>query len=396
MRRIVIYSLLLIGGMGLSQFAFVDACRDVISTLTMILLAYIMIEVGMEFDIDKARLGGYAVDYGIAMVAAAIPWISAALYFWWFFSLGFKEALLVGRFASPTSAGILFTMLAAAGLAGTWLYKKARVLAIFDDLDTVLLMIPLKMMLVGFAPRLLLLVVAVFLLLAAAYFCIHWLRIPTSNGWVAVYAVLVWVATFAFDYVTDLHIEVLVPAFALGCIIKSDHLHGSAEYSAVEEGVSGHDPRWQTLLDWGIKGGFMLLAGAALPPLQVGGMGFAAIIVHVILVTVLSNIGKCAPVLAYKHEATLRERWALSVGMFPRGEVGIGVLLVSLEIFRQQNLLGLPGVQESMTIGGLSLALNLALTGFFIMGVMRLLEHDKKGARQIERVKKSRGEKTNF
>lgn len=122
----------------------------------------------------------------------------------------------------------------------------------------------------------------------------------------------------------------------------------------------------------------MLLAGAALPPLQLGGMGFGAIIVHVIMLTLLSNIGKCAPLLAYKNEATLRERLALSVGMFPRGEVGIGVLLVSLEIFRQQNLLGLPGAQESMTIGGLSLALNLALTGFFIMGVIRLLEHDKR------------------
>ena len=146
----------------------------------MIFLAYIMIEVGMEFDIDKSRLGSYAVDYGIAMGAAAVPWLCAALYFWWFFSLGFKESLLVGLFASPTSAGILFTMLAAAGLAATWVYKKARVLAIFDDLDTVLLMIPLKMMLIGFEPKLLILIFAVFLFLAAAYFCIHWLPVPTS------------------------------------------------------------------------------------------------------------------------------------------------------------------------------------------------------------------------
>jgi len=163
MRRVIIYSLLLVGGMGLSQLAFVQLFSAAIATLTMIFLAYIMIEVGMEFDIDKSRLSSYAVDYGIAMGAAAVPWLCAALYFWWFFSLGFKESLLVGRFASPTSAGILFTMLAAAGLAATWVYKKARVLAIFDDLDTVLLMIPLKMMLIGFEPRLLILILAVFL-----------------------------------------------------------------------------------------------------------------------------------------------------------------------------------------------------------------------------------------
>jgi hypothetical protein len=49
------------------------------------------------------------------------------------------------------------------------------------------------------------------------------------------------------------------------------------------------------------------------------------------------------------------------------------VLLVSLEIFRQQNLLGAAAVQQSMAVGALSLALNLALTGIFIVMVIRLL-----------------------
>jgi Kef-type K+ transport system membrane component KefB len=377
MRRVIIYSLLLVGGMGLSQLAFVQLFSAVIATLTMIFLAYIMIEVGMEFDIDKSRLSSYAVDYGIAMGAAAVPWLCAALYFWWFFSLGFKESLLVGRFASPTSAGILFTMLAAAGLAATWVYKKARVLAIFDDLDTVLLMIPLKMMLIGFEPKLLILVFAVFLFLAAAYFCIHWLLVPTSNAWIAIYALLVWGVTYAFDYVTDLHLEVLVPAFALGCVIKSDHLHGSAEYAAASHATSAHEPAWQGFVDWGIKGGFMLLAGMALPPIQLGGLGLVAVVAHVILITIASNIGKCLPMAAYTSEATARERLALSVALFPRGEVGIGVLLVSLEIFRQQNLLDSPAVQQSMTIGALSLVLNLALTGLFITMVIHFLARNQ-------------------
>jgi Kef-type K+ transport system membrane component KefB len=373
MRRVIIYSLLLVAGMGLSQLAFIQSFSPAITTLTMIFLAYIMIEVGMEFDIDKSRLSAYTVDYGIAMGAAALPWLCAAIYFWWCFGLGFREALLVGRFSSPTSAGILFTMLAAAGLAATWVYKKARVLAIFDDLDTVLLMIPLKMMLVGFAPRLLILVLAVILFLAAAYFCIHWLSIPTSNGWITIYALLVWSVTYAFDYATDLHLEVLVPAFALGCVIKSDHLHGSAEYAGSRTRSAADEPVGQTLLDWAIKSGFMLLAGMALPPIQLGGMGIVAVIAHVILITIVSNIGKCVPVAAYRNEATLRERLALSIGMFPRGEVGIGVLLVSLEVFRQQNMLDSAAVQQSMTIGALSLALNLALTGVFIMVVIRLM-----------------------
>jgi hypothetical protein len=60
-----------------------------------------------------------------------------------------KEIFLLSRFAAPTSAGILFTMLIAAGLKHTWVYKKVQVLAIFDDLDTILLMIPLQILMIG-------------------------------------------------------------------------------------------------------------------------------------------------------------------------------------------------------------------------------------------------------
>ena len=48
--------------------------------------------------------------------------------------------------------------------------------------------------------------------------------------------------TYAFDYATDLHVEVLVPAFVLGCVIKSDHLHGSAEYAATGEEARAQEP----------------------------------------------------------------------------------------------------------------------------------------------------------
>ena len=138
MFRVLTYSALLIFGMGLSQLTAVDDFKPKISALTMIFLAYIMIQVGMEFEIEKSQPRKYAIDYLVAMGAAAVPWLTAAGYFSWFFDVGFRETVLIGRFAALMFAGILFTMLAAAGLAATWTYKKARVLAIFDDLDTVL------------------------------------------------------------------------------------------------------------------------------------------------------------------------------------------------------------------------------------------------------------------
>jgi hypothetical protein len=379
MVRVLIYSALLMFGMALSQVPAIDDLKPQLAALTMIFLAYIMIQVGMEFEIDKSQPRKYVVDYLVAMGAAAVPWLTAAAYFWWFFDIGSKEGLLIGRFAAPTSAGILFTMLAAAGLAATWTYKKARVLAIFDDLDTVLLMIPLKMMLLGFTLQLLGLGVVVVALLVAAYYMMHWLRVPTNNFWVTGYAALIWSLCVAFDYVTDLHLEVLLPAFALGCIIKSDHLHGSAEFDPLARGADPYGREWEDVLDRFIKGAFMLLAGMALPPIQLGMMGAGGILIHVLLLTFLMNVGKCVPLAAYGDEATLRERAALSLGMFPRGEVGIGVLLVSLEIFHQTGSLEAPGIRESISVAGLSLALNLCLTGLFILAVIRLLNPTQLG-----------------
>ena len=40
-------------------------------------------------------------------------------------------------------------MLAGVGLRDSWVYKKTHVLAIFDDLDTILLMIPLQIFMIG-------------------------------------------------------------------------------------------------------------------------------------------------------------------------------------------------------------------------------------------------------
>ena len=51
---------------------------------------------------------------------------------------------------------------------------------------------------------------------------------------------------------------------------------------------------------------------------------------HVIIITLISNLGKMFPVLCYRKEVCLKERLALSVAMFPRGEVGAGVLIISL------------------------------------------------------------------
>ena len=93
-----------------------------------ICLAFIMINVGREFEIDKRNVRGYAKDYLVAMFAAAMPWLMIAVYYifvllpqnMWGNGDAWKETLLLSRFAAPTSAGILFSMLAAMQLTRQW------------------------------------------------------------------------------------------------------------------------------------------------------------------------------------------------------------------------------------------------------------------------------------
>merc|ERR1711907_325685 len=99
-----------------------------------------------------------------------------------------KMALLAGRFAAPTSAGILFTMLEAAGMKETWLFQKARILAIFDDLDTLLLMVPLKAIIVGLKWELLIDLFWVALCITVMYKYLHAVDIPSTWWGVASYA----------------------------------------------------------------------------------------------------------------------------------------------------------------------------------------------------------------
>ena len=163
MKKILLFSFFLVVGLVVSQFLpsivgeNYSSVKTISDTFLYVCLAFIMINVGREFEVDKSRWRSYTEDYFIAMATAAFPWIFVALYYmfvllpsiYWGDSDAWRENLLLSRFAAPTSAGILFTMLAAAGLKSSWVYKKVQVLAIFDDLDTILLMIPLQIMMVG-------------------------------------------------------------------------------------------------------------------------------------------------------------------------------------------------------------------------------------------------------
>ena len=385
MRKVLSFSAFLMVGLFVSQYLPVwaggnyDAVKAVSNVLLYVCLGFIMINVGREFEVDKSRWQTYAKDYFIAMATAAMPWFFIAIYYiyvllppeYWNSWEAWKENLLLSRFAAPTSAGILFTMLAAIGLKSSWIYKKIQVLAIFDDLDTILLMIPLQIMMIGLRWQLLVIILIVLLLLS-----LGWKQLGRYNwrqDWKAIllYSIVVFICTQSLYLISkhlygedgSIHIEVLLPAFVLGMVMKHRE----------------HDTPMEQKVSTGISFIFMFLVGVSMPRFlgidfteasagqhSVTGsqemMSWGMITLHVIIVSLLSNVGKLFPVFFYR-DRKFSERLALSIGMFTRGEVGAGVIFIALGY----NLGG-----PALIISVLTIVLNLILTGIFVLWVKRL------------------------
>ena len=399
MKKILLFSFFLVIGLVVSQFlpAMVgenySMVKTISNTLLYVCLAFIMINVGREFEMDKTRWKSYTEDYFIAMATAAFPWIFVALYYmfvllpdiYWSSGEAWKENLLLSRFAAPPSAGILFTMLAAAGLKASWVYKKVQVLAIFDDLDTILLMIPLQIMMVGLRWQL-----GVIILIVMVLLMLGWKKMGTYNmrqDWKAIllYAIVTLAITQGVYLVSkhfygedaSIHIEVLLPAFVLGMIMKHKHIDTKVEHNVATA----------------ISFLFMFLVGVSMPVFfgidfakqsaeaaTITGaqpmMSWPMILLHVLIVSFLSNIGKLFPLFFYRDRRK-RERLALSIGMFTRGEVGAGIIFIALGY----NLGG-----PALMISVLTIVFNLILTGIFVVWVEKLT----RSAYQLEMAEKQR------
>ena len=399
MKKILLFSFFLVIGLVVSQFLpgmvgeNYSMVKTISNTLLYVCLAFIMINVGREFEMDKTRWKSYTEDYFIAMATAAFPWIFVALYYmfvllpdiYWSSGEAWKENLLLSRFAAPTSAGILFTMLAAAGLKASWVYKKVQVLAIFDDLDTILLMIPLQIMMVGLRWQL-----GVIILIVMVLLMLGWKKMGTYNmrqDWKAIllYAIVTLAITQGVYLVSkhfygedaSIHIEVLLPAFVLGMIMKHKHIDTKVEHNVATA----------------ISFLFMFLVGVSMPVFfgidfakqsaeaaTITGaqpmMSWPMILLHVLIVSFLSNIGKLFPLFFYRDRRK-RERLALSIGMFTRGEVGAGIIFIALGY-----TLGGPALMISV----LTIVFNLILTGIFVVWVEKLT----RSAYQLEMAEKQR------
>ena len=383
MKKIILFSVFLLLGLAGSQVfpillgAEIHAhLKPFFDVMLYICLAFIMINVGREFELDKTKWKSYTEDYFIAMATAAVPWLLICGYFILLMPSEYrtdwgawKETLLLSRFAAPTSAGILFTMLAAAGLKKSWVYQKTRVLAIFDDLDTILLMIPLQVLMIGMKWQLGVVVLFVFLCLYLGWTRLnsirmiqHWSAIlGYATTLVFIFQGLYVITKEIFGPDSAIHIEILLPAFVLGMMMKTKEHHTRADENASSVisymfmFLVGLSAPLFVGVDFGATAGNCVIG-------QVGDMTWGEIAGHVLVTTALSNIGKLLPLFFYR-DRSLTERLALSIGMFTRGEVGAGIVFIALGY-------GLGG--PLLAISLLTILTNLILTGFFVVIVKAL------------------------
>jgi Kef-type K+ transport system membrane component KefB len=415
MRKVFLYSFLLTIGLSFS-WLLNGRYQAVAMLLAMFCLSYIMIRIGFGFEVTRAQPQKYFWDYVVSTTTTVLPWLFCTLYFvlvmaptdlvrsrdmWW-------EAAVLGRFAAPTSVGLLFPMLAAAGLSATWLYKKARILAIFDDLETTLLFVPLKFFVLSQNIKLVVLVFVIFGLLWAAWKYVRFLRLPATCPWLLFYSAIVVTITEiirlgskAIDDTLPVQLEVLVISFILGCMLARAPSEDLAAAEAQRSPTRGLESPREERAAMIVSACFMILVGLSLPHSAateskrtredtlmankyVGvspevlaqkehfpGRGMIAL--HVLIITALSNIGKMGPDLCYRKEASRRERLALAIGMFPRGEVGASMLVVSVSY-------GIAG--PALTVAVVSLALNLLCSGFFVLIIKRLITPPQGGLKR--------------
>ena len=314
-----------------------------------------MIQIGSELSFQKEKRREYIADYGIAVLTATIPWLLCTLYFALLFPISSLEALVLSRFASPTSSGLLLPMLCSMSLKESWFYQKARIHTIFDDLDSALFMIPIHIFWIGFHFALLipLLGVGFFLFLAYRYF--HQLNLSAKSSAILCYSFLIWLGVYVLETLFDIPVETLLPAFCLGCMIKRPRK---------EEEFQGQTPGY----DKWIKSLFMFAVGLSLPALHFDELPLGRTLLDVSMLTLCMNLGKCVPLLFYQKQATLRERLALSIATFPRGEIGAGILAISISS-RGNSLVSQVAI--------LTLACNFLLTGLFIFWVKHLVHNPK-------------------
>merc|ERR1712217_40558 len=109
--------------------------------------------------------------------------------------------------------------------------------------------------------------------------------------------------------------------------------------SAIVDGTGSSNHHADQIAQTVVSLVFMVLVGLSMPLLvgpnrekSGGDMPAGEVIGHIIMVSILMVVGKMFPTFCYKDEADIKARFALSLGMCPRGEVGASIIVISIDL----------------------------------------------------------------
>merc|ERR1719389_720730 len=128
---------------------------------------------------------------------------------------------------------------------------------------------------------------------------------------------------------------------------------------------------------------FMFCVGLSTPALTLDGdesVLSADMAGHIAAVTALMIVGKMFPLFCYRDEADWQTRLALCLGMCPRGEVGAGIIVISIEA-------GISGPAIQLAV--VCLVINLVLSGAFVTWTKQLARSSERRVR-LERERQRR------
>merc|ERR1712137_936299 len=399
--KILVYSFLMCLGLAISQYipqAEDDEFGFYVRLPAGIALSYIIVHVGLDFEIVKWRLPTYALDFFVATSAALVPLLvifgylkyvcgSHSLPPHWYVkdALGTSQGLLLSVFSAPTSAGMLISMMEAADLKHTWVFKKASMLAILDDIDSLVFIAFMRILaipgesvdLAHFGP-----VITTVGLLMLAWFNIHKYVIPHSWPWVMAYAIIIGTCLWCVEGLTRSYphnhwifvVAVLIPSFTLGCLTYDPKMETSQSYKHIEielsekfieqqEYIDSHAPCMETFMGCA----FMFFVGLSMPGLgALGHIHVSAVVFHVAMINILMLLGKLLICFFYSDETDRTQRLALGLAMCPRGDIGASVIIITIQTLKGQINVAYLGIVV------LSVITNLVLSCFLIVYVKKL------------------------
>ena len=170
-------------------------------------------------------------------------------------------------------------------------------------------------------------------LLWLAWRYLHRWAIPVTWPWVLGYASIIagvseviYVTSKVVDDTVPIHIEVLLPAFVLGCLLHRPEGHDPHVDDAREGHQEGPESPQEQRVATLVAAVFMALVGLSMPPLfadltAVGKAaantlsaaqpmpGWGMIALHVLALTAIANLGKMFPLFCYRREASWKERF---------------------------------------------------------------------------------------